>query len=958
MKLNVLGPVTVSSGPETLNTGGPKQRTVLAMLISRAGQPLTVEAISLAVYGEDPPAKPRRAIQTYVSSLRSVLGDMIVKDGNSWSLVVDRTALDATRFEDMYDSARDLDPVSAAEVWREALSLWRGHPYSDAEAHGELDGEIARLAGLRLSAEQARIDADLGSGRDSDLVGELEALVALHPYQERFRGQHMLALYRAGRQSDALRSYSQTRELLLDELGVDPSSELQDLERRILEQDESLLLTSEAPARSAVANEVRAEPPAPSETLSTLPVPATALLGRDDESRQARALLSEARLVTLTGLGGSGKTRLAIDVAERERSNLDHGAYFADLSVVSAPEDVVLAVADAVRLRTSGGGDPLTRLIAYMADKRALVVMDNCEHVIDACAEFADAVLAQRGEWRILATSRELLDVDGEQVLQVPPLSSDGDGAAVALFEARARELNPDVAFDGGIRATVRELCERLDGIPLAIELAAARTAVMSPAELLARIDDRFRTLAPSRRRNRQGRRTLEATLDWSYELLDADEQHLMMTLGVFRGTFDVPAAAAVARIDAYEATDLLQSLIAKSLVVAETRDGATVFRLLETVRVYCEERLERADHLDDVRDLHLAHHLVAVSEATSDKWWRLKPNVEAAIDWAIARSRHEDGVELLTSAGSLWHEHSGLQATRDRLDAIAAAVPQDSLLRERLWVTEMLLAVGLDDMERLQAAAEAAAQSTDDDVRVGGLLAVANQVTLTDPSEAFRLREEALAIGVSDDDYMLADKVRADLHMFAGEYEEALALLMPYVGATAFVDASIATLLLLDGRPSEALQIPGSRTVIDADASQYLFKMANGFSVIAGLSHLALGQRDSAERVLVARARGAAAGQDELMAPASSNALIGLAALARHDGDVDWARELILEAPSQTLLAIHALARMVAEQVGVLDEFVQREESAAPTAGASTTVYLREALARWDAQHPDSGTS
>ena len=247
MEFNVLGPVTVVDGADSLDIGGPKQRAVLAMLIAHAGRPVSADAMVEAVYAEDTSGRARRRIQTYVSTLRSVMGDVIAKERGGWSLRVDREAVDALRFEDMYESVRDaedLAPEAVAEVLRDALALWRGHPYSDIETNGELDAETTRLRELRVAVQAARIDNDLAAGRHADLIGEIESLLVEHPYLERFRAHHMLALYRAGRQKEALRSYEQMRHLLVEELGVDPTEELRDLEHRILEQDESLRLTT------------------------------------------------------------------------------------------------------------------------------------------------------------------------------------------------------------------------------------------------------------------------------------------------------------------------------------------------------------------------------------------------------------------------------------------------------------------------------------------------------------------------------------------------------------------------------------------------------------------------------------------------------------------------------------------------------------------------------------------
>lgn len=245
VRFNVLGPLTVSEGTESLNIGGPKQRTVLAMLIAHAGSPVSADRLVDAVYGEEAGPRSRRTIQTFVSTLRGEVGDVIEKAGSGWKLTVDRVEIDALAFGDLVDAAVQA-PNKASESLREALALWNGHPYSDVEAHGHLDGEISRLNEMRLSAQSSRIDADLAAGRHGDLVGEIEALIVEHPYQEHFRAQHMLALYRAGRQQEALASYRQMRTLLGDELGIDPSPELQDLEQRILDQDSSLLVTESA----------------------------------------------------------------------------------------------------------------------------------------------------------------------------------------------------------------------------------------------------------------------------------------------------------------------------------------------------------------------------------------------------------------------------------------------------------------------------------------------------------------------------------------------------------------------------------------------------------------------------------------------------------------------------------------------------------------------------------------
>lgn len=941
VEFHVLGPVTVTSGYESLRIGGPKQRTVLAMLISRAGQSLSADVLASAVYGDDVPERSRRLIQTYVSTLRSVVGDVIAKNSIGWSLVAEPADVDAARCYDLYQSAHGLDPHDAAVVLHDALSIWRGEPYADVEAHGELDSEIMRLVELRVTVLQARIDADLESGRHAELIGELEALVGEHPYQERFRAQHMLALYRSGRQREALRSLGKMREVLVDELGVDPSPNLQNLERRILEQDDSLLGPANQPNRHHESTR----------QLSTVPVPATALVGRTAELTRIRALMSDHRLVTLSGVGGCGKTRLAIEVARRSIPELEHGAYFADLRSISNDDDVATAVADAVRL-VGSGGTPLDRVVEYLVDKAALVVLDNCEHVVQGCAELVTAILRRPGQVRLLVTSRESLDVDGEQLYGVPPMSAD-DGQAMALFEARASELVPDFFIDDANRASVRELCERLDGLPLAIELAAARTTVLSPVELLSRIDGQFRLLSGGRRRNHDRSRTLEATLDWSYDLLDADEQQLFTSLGVFNGPFDAPAAAAVGEVDPDVVIDLLESLIAKSIVVAERAGPSTRCRLLATVRTYAESHLLRNGQLEAARDRHLDHMLAIAADLKDLDWMATMPNLDAAIDWAVAGERWSDAAELLTAGESRWDELQLGPSKLHRLELVAAALPQDSALRERLYVIEIDFALGAGiSMVDAIGAAGRAAMATDDQVRAHGLRGRANILVLTDPEESLRIADVLEQTG-GDRDRFSVDSIRAYVHMFAGDYKQALVLCRPYMGlrlptrdghagpGRVYFEVTVAALLLMDGQAADALALANHHPLAD--------RSWNAFGLIAGLSELALGRRLDAERTLISGARSAAFGR---VLYASSTSLIGLAAIVHDDGDIDWATEIILAEPEYRLHALVALAQNVAERIGVRDQLVERQHACYFRDRGDARPFLRETLARWDARH------
>ena len=394
-----------------------------------------------------------------------------------------------------------------------------------------------------------------------------------------------------------------------------------------------------------------------------LPSVPTRLIGRTEEVRSIRLALLDGYLVTVTGVGGTGKTRLAIEVAHQMLPDLVDGAYFADLSVVTDPDAVGSAVAAAFRLQADD--DPVERVVEFLSERDALLVLDNCEHVVDACADLAGAVLAAGPVGRILATSRELLDVDGEQVFQAPSLdAADGSSPAVELFVQRALASAPSLEVTQEVRAVAAELCRRLDGVPLAIELAAARCGVLGPSGLLERIDDRFALLAGGRRRSRQRRRTLEATLDWSYDLLDEQEQSFFRQLGAFVGLFDLTAACAVGGVSEPEAIDLLEALVDKSMVVGRPGPSGSQFRLLETMRAYAEDRLVQTGELETTRDQHL-EHLVSrwgrfdFDTAAEDPEIKrmLAPNIEAAMEWAVTLDRWVECAQLYDNISTVWHD-------------------------------------------------------------------------------------------------------------------------------------------------------------------------------------------------------------------------------------------------------------------------------------------------------------
>ncbi len=430
--------------------------------------------------------------------------------------------------------------------------------------------------------------------------------------------------------------------------------------------------------------------------LSNLPVRPTRLIGREADVAKVRTLLAVHRLVTITALGGSGKTRVAIAVGEAEIAHRTGGVWFVDLTAISRDDEVPSAVASAVGLNLSAG-DTSAQVIRYLADKPALVILDNCEHVINGSATFVQRFLNARGAASILATSREVLDVDGEHNVALSPLTFDSvSSSAVRLFAERAGSADPTFVLDAGNTSMVAAICRRLDGLPLAIELAAARVTVMNVADLMVGLDNRFELLGQGRRGRTQ--HTLQATLDWSYDLLDPDEQRVLRRLGVFADGFDLPGVASVTDTPAPLALEVTRALIGKSLVVRADRNGTTRFRLLETVKAYAEQRLELAGELDDIRDRHLDYFDRAVAPRTriihaeialSGRMWTDHRNLGASFDRAAAMGDWPRAGGLLLGAAGVYEVDAAF------LDAVT--------MFDR--VLENTAALEVDHVERLKAA-------------------------------------------------------------------------------------------------------------------------------------------------------------------------------------------------------------------------------------------------------------
>ncbi|GAA4058013.1 BTAD domain-containing putative transcriptional regulator [Nonomuraea soli] len=644
MLVEILGPVRADG----LEVGGPRVRALLVLLAMEAGRVIPADQLIDGLYGEHPPDDAANALQSQVSRLRRALGRQFVEHtAAGYRLAVDPLQVDLHRFEQLAAEGRralaEGDPSAADSALSQALDLWRGVP----EAAPAI---VTRLAERRLAVVEDGIEARLDLGRHRELVAELSELVHEHPLRERLRAQLIRALYGSGRQADALASYEEGRRILDEELGVEPGPELAAAQLAVLRAD---------PALNALKS-----------TRQGLRAQLTSFVGRADELATVETMLGETRLVTLIGAGGAGKTRLAVEAAGRAPGDV----CVVELATVLDDAEVPVAVLEALGIREAAVGtagrsvlDPTARLVTALAERKLLLVLDNCEHLVGAAAELADRLLSACPSLRVLATSREALGITGEAIYPVSPLRVPASGTpadqaldypAVRLFADRAAAARQGFTLDEGNIEVVLRICRALDGLPLAIELAAARLRTLPPAELATRIDDRFRLLARGSRTAMPRHQTLRAVVAWSWELLDAEEQAMARRLTVFVGGARLAAATEVCGLP----EEVLLSLVDKSLV--EELDGR--YRMLETIRAFCAEELAAAGEVATVRQAHADHYLrlAESTEATlrgADQLEALalldeeRDDLNAALRWAIEEGRTTFGLRLVANLACYW---------------------------------------------------------------------------------------------------------------------------------------------------------------------------------------------------------------------------------------------------------------------------------------------------------------
>jgi predicted ATPase/DNA-binding SARP family transcriptional activator len=666
VQVRLFGELEVVLAGQALHIRGAKQRALLALLALSRGSPISSDRLIDQLWGDEQTAKAPNALQAQIVQLRRTLGaSAVVTSEAGYALDVSASDVDTAQFEALVTEGCRLssegEHALASRVLADALDLRRGEPLSEFTYAGFADADRAHLNELALVAAESRADAELALGRHNELVGQLEALCRQHPLRERLWELLMLALYRAGRQAEALRAYSQIRDHLVSELGLDPGSALRELETRIIVQDPTLA-AEHLPAIGA---------PAPAPVAGNLPETLSSFVGRDSDLEQLSRTVRSKRLVTLIGPGGVGKTRLAVETAARLREEHPGGAWLIELADVTDPEGVASSAAAALGASGPAPRDTRTaestteRIVRHLAGRSLVVVLDNCEHLIDKAAALAHTLLGAVAGLRLVATSREPLGIPGEFLVPIAGLEP---AAAVGLFVDRARAVLPGFEPGGADQAVIEGICRRLDGLPLAIELAAARLRALPLAMLAERLDDRFALLTRGARTALPRQQTLRAVVDWSYDLLFDDERRLFRRLSVFVGGCELQAVEAICdddEVPSAEILDVISRLVDKSLVTAPT-SGETRFTQLQTLWQYATNRLDDSNEAGTVRARHAAYYRQfaensnqrlrgAEGPAWSARLNRELGNLKTAVDWHLATGDIDAALSMVSGMAWLW---------------------------------------------------------------------------------------------------------------------------------------------------------------------------------------------------------------------------------------------------------------------------------------------------------------
>jgi predicted ATPase/DNA-binding SARP family transcriptional activator len=707
MEFRVLGSLEVVGAEGPLELPGAKERAVLACLLANLGRSVSADEIVDAVWGERPPASAVRSLHARISKLRRVLepgrapasASVIVKDGVGYRLAVEPDTVDAERLERLVSIAHRAEPALCLEKVEEALALLRGEPYAEFAYLDFAQVQIRRLKELELQARELRLSALVDLGRHADALPGLERLVEQHPEREPLSRLLMLALYRSGRHVDALAAYRAlfTR---LNELGLEPGEESRGLERQILQR---------APELRGV------EPP-----RTNIGVRLTSFVGRQAELALVLERLGEHRLVTLAGTGGVGKTSLATEAARAALPEYPDGVWLAEFAPLREPTRVPEAVADALGLRTpelERQPNSAAGLVKnHLRRRTLLLVLDNCEHVTPAASELADSLLSSCPGVRLLTTSRERLGVPGEAIVDLGPLALPSvdcppdkleEADAVRLFIERARTVHDDLELDDETLLAIAEVCARLDGLPLALELAAARMRTLTPRQIADRLADRFALLGRGPEALAERQRTLAGVVEWSYQLLTERERALFRRVSVFPSSFGLEAAEEVCPgdgIDEAHVADLLAALVDQSMVVSSAQ-GSDRFRVLETLREFGRAQAEAGGERLAVARRHAAW-AARIADAGHSRVWRegleagtrsflpRRADFETAAEHAFELRDADLALSLTSALGTLGFLFAGGTDYRARVESALALPGGDRTRRLRALRAQAVLLI------------------------------------------------------------------------------------------------------------------------------------------------------------------------------------------------------------------------------------------------------------------------
>ncbi len=704
----ILGPLCIGGADDPVLIRSRLQRLLIAVLLVEANRTVTTGRLIDELWGDRLPDDPEGALRTQVSRLRKSLpeGTPLVTDPGGYRLVVQRDDLDAGRFERLLLAAVGMNGADALRLIDDALELWRGVPLEEFIDQPFAQIEARRLEELRGGARERQASLLLAAGRPADATAALEVLLAEQPEREGARGLLMEALYQQGRHTAALDIYQSWRRQLGDVYGLEPSPALQQMERRILEH---AVTTSQAGRPAGVFG-------------SAVSRPVSSFVGRDTDLRGVGDLLARERLVTLWGPGGVGKTRLAVEVGSRIGPLYPDGVHLCDLTALTPGASVARAVANSLDVHELRGRRLEAQIVDRLAQRRMLVILDNCEHVLEGAAKLARDLVQSTAGVDVLATSRERLGVDAEHVWEVAPLAAGGwDSPAVALFLDRARAADRSWVAAPDELDTIANICRRLDGLPLGVELAAARVRGLAVTDLLRALEQRFEILrggagSPLRHRS------LRAVIDWSYAQLGAVEQAVFDRLSMFRGRFDLDAATALAAGEGVERAAIVPAvlrLLDCALLVAHGGSGSRRYSMLDTVRHYGLERLDAQHLLPEFSERHAHWALAEVERAAPGLATAIEATWATTIEGCVDELRaaqawlagHDLDASLRLSVAlrpyALWRGHS--EMFRWAEDAAAAAAGTAHALLPEVLLAAATGAWQRGDVDAAKTAAHAA---------------------------------------------------------------------------------------------------------------------------------------------------------------------------------------------------------------------------------------------------------